>query len=226
MENELYSSIVIGNTPSESFNDALFFRRKAQKSKNNFEKYRYERVTLILFCMSAESMIVKLICKNLECKKNDGNINEEQQKILDSLIDSNNNRIYRREYIKKDGKKGYISFSSIYNKLNIFLLNSIDKDEIRTKEDSYDEFKAYIELSSIRNDIVHYSPKNFPEVYRNINKIINKAPNIIKNLFEKYYDLIDNPKYIKCWCGKEDGTRKECLAWYNKDKPWPYNENK
>lgn len=200
--NETDVNIRIVNLSCEAFNDALFFKEQASLNKNYFESNKYKRAALVFFCISAEAMIDNLITCNLTNKKEKENLTKEEENVLKFLTDE------EYENIPKE-------LRSIKKKL-IFLLNSTGLTGI-TFEDLDCEFKKYFELSQKRNAVVHYSSKRFKDVYSYIDKWINDAPDIIENLFSRYYEYIKDKEYL-IYCCKRKCSKDEFLNWFKKRK--------
>lgn len=197
--------VTVANLAHEAFNDALFFREQASKTDNLFEKDKYKRASLVFFCISAEAMINKLIACNLEHEKKKRTLSNKEEEVLKFLTDESDDGFCK-------------GFSNVRKRLNKFLLKSIGMPEITDYTRSYDEFKKYVELSEKRNAVAHYSPKKFKEVYFDIDQWINEAPDIIENLFNKYYDLIKGTDYLPYACNKQC-SKDEFLTWY-KEREW------
>ncbi|MNI68428.1 hypothetical protein D3C73_1241240 [compost metagenome] len=69
-----------------------------------------------------------------------------------------------------------------------FCRNQIDPTKDVNRENT--KIEKYIELSKIRNAIVHYSKKDFYRVYgQDIERFSVEAPEIIDNLFTEYSSI-------------------------------------
>lgn len=163
----------VTNMSDEMFNDALFYKEKADNTDDFFLIRRYRRNAIILFCASAEAWMNSIIKDNLE-KKSSLTVND--QEILDFIIDYNS-----------EMPKG---FSNIKNKLYNFIPRAIIGKNIDWNKDPQDVFEDYIRLSNMRNNVVHYTSKNSDDFYNeDFITLIHQAPNIIESLFQQYESM-------------------------------------
>ena len=92
---------------------------------------------------------------------------------------------------------------------------------VRKNDEQIPEFEKYVKLSNVRNAVAHYSYRNFKQAYKEIDMWINDAPDIIQNLFSKYYELVEDNElyYTKDVTGNKQSL-DEFLKWFIKREPW------
>lgn len=184
MEKRYSAMIKVTNMSDEMFNDALFYRKLADKEENFFKKRRYNRIAIILFCSSAEAWMNSIMQDNLEKKLS---FTDDEQKILD-FVKNYNARMPRY-------------FNNIRNKLYNYIPLSIIGEKINWETDKRDSFEDYILLSNMRNNVVHYGTRSNKELDdRDYIDLIQQAPNIIELLFKEYDNMgstIETPVWFK-----------------------------
>lgn len=164
----MLGEIQVANLSDEMFNDGLLFTELAKQTENDFEKWRYFRTSIMSFCSSAEAWVSKLIHLNLS-KKN--SLTEYEQGILD--------------FLETPNKKMPKGFTSIKKRLYNFLPVSIDPE--KSIGENNPKIERYIELSQMRNTIVHYSKKDFYNLYGiELECYALEAPAIIEEMFNEY----------------------------------------
>ena len=173
MESSIGCTVTITNMSSELFDDALYYKELSEKTDDFFLKRRYQRTSLICFCASAEAWMNQVIKEQL---KNKTNLTLQDQKLLDFINNAD-----------KDIPKGY---SNIRKRLYNFLPNTIIGKTINWSSNKQDVFENYIELSGYRNSVVHYVSGKVKDLeVETMKNILNKAPDIIEELFKKYADM-------------------------------------
>ncbi|KOF56124.1 hypothetical protein AGR56_04170 [Clostridium sp. DMHC 10] len=182
-ENDLACSIMISNMSCELFNDALYYREMADKNEDFYIKWRYRRSSIISFCASTESWMNCIIKDNLEKRMKPLNNNEKE------LLD----------FIKDYKSKMPNGFNNVRNKLYNFIPECINKTGINWKSAPEESFENYIELSNMRNSVIHYAVRNSKDVHsEKFVELIKQSPDIIENLF-KTYALMGNKLSIPSW---------------------------
>ncbi|KYH30067.1 hypothetical protein [Clostridium colicanis] len=173
MESSIGCTVTITNMSSELFDDALYYKELSEKTDDFFLKRRYQRTSLICFCASAEAWMNQVIKEQLKNKKT---LTQREQELFDFINNAD-----------KDIPKGY---SNIRKRLYNFLPNTIIGKTINWSSNKQDVFENYIELSGYRNSVVHYVSGKVKDLeVETMKNILNKAPDIIEELFEKYADM-------------------------------------
>lgn len=184
LSRDIKSSITISNMSDELFNDALYFREQIEKTEEYFIVERFKRVSIICFCASTESWMNTIIKENLSGKVKLSDIDTE---VLKFINDPNKN-------IPK-------YFNSVKNKLYNFVPRAINGQIINWYSDKQKEFEKYIELSEIRNNIVHFSRRSSQVIHSDkVDIMIKEAPDIVENLFNKYSEMgsvLKTPEWFK-----------------------------
>lgn len=164
----LFFSATVTNMASEMFSDALFFRKQSQDSCDEFVQWRYYRASIIYFCISAEAWINSLLRDALKTKDN---LDPTQVKLRSALGQDSE--------IMPRGVK-----LTIHAKLYEHLPR-LWKYEIDSSLD--DALKRFLELSKLRNRIVHYSKGSYAKVYDTsvLEDAVNTASLIIRTMFQK-----------------------------------------
>lgn len=182
---ELGALIRISNMSDELFNDALYYRELANESDDFYIQWRYRRSSIISFCASAEAWINCIIKDNLNKKKE--LLNDDEQKLLNFIEDYNSKMPY--------------GFNNVRNKLYNFIPKAINGANINWNTDRKKGFEDYIELSNMRNTVIHYAVKNSQEVHsERFIQLVEKAPDVIEELFKIYYlmgSTLNIPKWYK-----------------------------
>ncbi len=164
----MLGEIQVANLSDEMFNDGLLFTELAKQTKDDYERWRYFRTSIMSFCSSVEAWVSKLIYLNLS--KRDS-LTKDEQGILD--------------FLETPNKKMPKGFTNIKKRLYNFLPTSIDPD--KSIGENNPKIERYIELSQMRNTIVHYSKKDFYKLYgTELERFALEAPAIIEELFSEY----------------------------------------
>lgn len=173
----------LSNMSDELFNDALYYREMVESTDKYYLKWRYGRSAIISFCASAEAWMNNIIKYNLENKTI--RLNSSEQEVLD--------------FIKNHNSKMPNGFNNVRNKLYNFIPQAIQGKNINWNNSRENSFEKYIELSNMRNYVIHYAVKNNEEVHsQQFIDLLKNAPDIIEKLFDKYSELgskINVPSY-------------------------------
>ncbi|WP_342428417.1 hypothetical protein [Paenibacillus sp. FSL L8-0158] len=161
---------------AEMFNDALYYLQEGRASNDEFAQYRFYRSALINFCSSAEAAMAKIVHNHL--RQNEGSLkNNSDRGLLNSF---NNADILPPEGFKTIGDK----------------IKTVER--LFKQKFTKDSKKAYINLTRLRNKIIHYDSSYASIVYENgtVEKMANDAPEIvdafITELFKLYgYNSVD-----------------------------------
>lgn len=173
----------ISNMSDELFNDALYYREMANSCGNFYLQWRYRRSAIISFCASAEAWMNSVIKDNLEKKTTLLNNNEQQ--MLNFITNYNSQM------------PPY--FNNVRNKLYNFIPKSINGSNINWNTNQESTFEKYIELSNMRNSVIHYAISNYERIYsQEFIELVGKAPEIIDNLFRRY-DSIGSTLCAPAW---------------------------
>lgn len=157
---------LVVDLPQEMFNDALFFREQITLLSTNqhFAKFRYTRAAIIFFCCALEGYINQLLVEKLKEKQEHSTLSSPDQKLLTALIDPN-----------------FIISISINKKIKEHLPRLFKIQPAKEIE------QRCINLTFCRNEIVHYSQKEFEKVYSNkAEQFVLNAPDIIKSFIGMY----------------------------------------
>ncbi|UZW16009.1 hypothetical protein OSC52_09390 [Clostridium pasteurianum] len=182
---EIECGCMISNMSDELFNDALYYREMADSTEDFYLQWRYRRSAIISFCASAEAWMNSIIKNNLEKKAILENSNE--QKLL--------------SFIKDYNSKMPKGFNNVRNKLYNFIPKSINGKTINWKTDREKSFENYIQLSNMRNSVIHYAASSSTKVHsQEFIDLVKNADDIIESLFQRYSSLgnrIDVPSWYK-----------------------------
>ncbi|WP_342415375.1 hypothetical protein NST83_19730 [Paenibacillus sp. FSL R10-2782] len=170
MASEQDVSLVSTSYMAEMFNDALYYLHEARNASDELTKHRYNRSSIINFCTSAEAAMAKVIHKHLSQFKNELR-NREDKLLFKSL----NNPVIKPPK----------SFKSIPGKIEIIerLLAQKFPEEIK---------KAYIQLTKLRNKIIHFDSSNKLIVYNDgiVEKMAIRAPQIVGDFITQLFKMI------------------------------------
>lgn len=170
-------SVTVLQMSSEMFNDALFYRERALEANiSQFDRRRYLRTSLIFFCCSVESWVNKVIVHQFKKK---AYLTREERDILIKLEDP-------------DDPRGKII--NIPKKLRRIFPKALGVDANNAL------IERYLQLSKVRNSIIHFSPGNFEDAYNenDLTTLVNEAPQIIEELMYSYYpqNINDRPNWF------------------------------
>ena len=182
---EIKSNLLVTNMSCELFQDAKYFREEAQKENDFLLKKRYLRAAIMCFCSSAEAWISTILRINIRNK---------------NLTDSRHLRILR--FIEVPNSDMPERFTVLRVRLYHYLPEVITGNIINWNVNKIDAFENYIELSDMRNQIVHYTTRSYNDIYgQRLIDLVNDAPQRIFKLFEEY-DKIGNSVEIPSWYSK------------------------
>lgn len=182
-DNNLECGFTISNMSHELFNDALYYKEQSECFTDFFIQSRYKRSAIISFCASAEAWMSSLI----KCNLKDKTIRRREQEVLDFINNYN-----------ADMPKGY---NNVRNKLYNFIPSAITGSTIRWDTNPNEIFERYIDLSNMRNNIVHYATRNGSVIRSNkFSELLDQAAQIIEDLFNEYDMLgsrVETPSWFK-----------------------------
>ncbi|MGG1644464.1 hypothetical protein ACIFQM_25040 [Paenibacillus sp. NRS-1782] len=153
---------------AEMFNDALYYLQEGETSDYEFAQYRFYRSAIINFCASAEAAISKIVHKHL--KQNENSLKPDDLVLLKNLNDFN-------EIPPK-------SFKTIRSKIKTVERLLKQKFTEKTKT-------SYLELTDVRNKIIHYSTSYASIVYEDgsVKRMANGAPEIVDAFITELFRL-------------------------------------
>lgn len=164
----------ISNMSDELFNDALFYREMVESSDDFYLQWRYRRSAIISFCASAEAWMNSVIKDNLE------------RKIITEGSDEQELLNFVKDYNSKMPK----GFNNVRNKLYNFIPKAITGKNINWRTNCQKSFEEYIELSNMRNSVIHYAVSNSRKVHsQEFIDFVKNAPDIIENIFQRYVSI-------------------------------------
>ena len=182
ISNSARASYTLVNMEAEMYNDGQYF---LQQSKNVdiekvFEKWRYNRFSIISFALSFEAFINSRIVVKLGEIARD----QEQNSIYKCLTKANYNFIPRR-------------IRNMYDKIGVLEeIYGLEKDAL-TESEHYVLF--YKEIIVLRNKIVHYSWSNASDVYgEKLNIAINDVVGFLRAVISDFSNKLnlDTPQYF------------------------------
>ncbi len=140
------------------FNDALYYLQEGEAAEYEFAQYRFYRSAIINFCASAEAAVSKIVHNHL--RQNEDSLEHYDIDLLKSLNDFN--------------APPPKSFRTIRSKITTVerLLN-----QKYTKKNK----KSYIELTELRNKIIHYNTSYAAIVYEDgsVKRVASGAPEVV-----------------------------------------------
>ncbi|KKX56357.1 hypothetical protein [Brevibacillus borstelensis] len=139
----MFARVVVTNMGNEMFNDGLFYTEQAELHKDQqFNKWRYCRSAIICFCVAAEAELAKLIAHSL---RKQPHLSPEYTEILLFLTDPNSDKPIPKKL--KNIRKKY----NLLRRLNGLRPQKPDQ--------------RYMELTELRNKIIHYTFSSHEDVY-------------------------------------------------------------
>lgn len=143
MNSDLVSSMSVPSYMAEMHNDALYYLDEGNRAENVFVKRRFHRSAITNFCTSAEAALSKLVYDFL--KANESSLSSD--KDIELLIILGDPRAIPPKRFKTIRSK-IKTFEKLYRKT----IPSEIKD-------------PYIELTELRNKIIHYSSSYSDIIY-------------------------------------------------------------
>ncbi|MXO78217.1 hypothetical protein GRP75_10250 [Paenibacillus sp. OT2-17] len=172
MASEQDGTLVSTSYMAEMFNDALYYLYEASNAGDELTKHRFNRSAIINFCSSAEAAIAKVLHKHLEQYKDD-------------LRDKDDIRLWRS--LNNPDIMPPKASKSIPGKIETIerLLAKRFPEEIKV---------AYMQLTNLRNKIIHFDPSNKLIVYNDgtVERMATKAPEIIGDFISELFKMIDS----------------------------------
>jgi hypothetical protein len=179
------------NMSQELYEDATYFCSFLGSAGTDRDIRKYKRIIILCYCASTEAWINGQLRSFLTNKNPRGT---DEQKLLDFLESPIEGRI----------PPNYLGIRSrLYKILGKLFTGS----EIDFQTQPIVEFENYMNLSNVRNMIMHYVPKNRSNIYdtyfsaitgKSLSSSVTEAPIIISNLYKKINN-INNQFEIPFW---------------------------
>jgi hypothetical protein len=166
---DLGGHISIRSYMAEMHNDGLYFFEEANRAEDVFVKSRFLRAGIIFFCTSVEAAMSTIVHRQL-LKMN--NLSKPYKKLKRSLSSPN--------------KLPPKFFQSIEGKISVIesLFNSSFSEDVKSN---------YIDLTHLRNKIVHYSTSYYSVLYESseVEWGANRSPEIADMFLSELFGFAD-----------------------------------